>query len=941
LAVSFGSTTKAATIVVPPGGNLQSAINAAQPGDRIILDANQDYICASPCVLPVKSGADFITIESSRYAEIPVRDFFSKEPTPAVAQLLVRIKSFYSTEPVFLTAPGAHHYKLLGLDLMPASGQATRIVEFGTTGSSQDTLAEVPSDLVIDKSWIHAEPTQDVQRCVALNSKNTDITNSWISECHGRGYDTQAIACWNGPGPYNIVNNYLEGAGENVIFGGSPASIPNLVPTGITIRKNFFFKPLSWYANDPSYAGIKWSVKNLFELKNSRQVVIDGNIFENTWTDAQAGRAIVFTPRPSDSGTWAVIEDVQFTNNIVRNVGSGMLILGADEPPAPTETRLRRVRVANNVWVVDGPRFGSNGFFLTVINRTEDVTIEHNTAIQTGNIIGSDYAPNIRFVYRDNISRHNEYGIIGGGHSVGNDSIAYYFPGSVVTANLIAKEVNAPWNVELIYPTGNFAPASLDALGFVDWRNGNYRLASSSVYKGVGTGGTDPGCDIDQLNAALGGSFPTPSPTPTPTATPTATPSPTPSPTPTPTATPTPMPNPPAEVIWVDDSLPAGAIGTGEGEPWTWIASSPSPISGNLANQSLVSSGMHQHYFTGATNTLNVVVGDTLVAHVFIDPTNLPSQIMLQWNDGDWEQRAYWGASNLDFGTENTNSRRRIGALPPAGQWVRLEVPASQVGLEGKTITGMAFTLFDGRATWDRAGKSSQALNGPNPIALTDFFVRQHYLDFLGREPDPAGFAAWQNLLNNCMPGDTNCDRVHVSGSFFQSPEFLQRGYFVYRFYSVSFGRKPDYAEFAPDFQKVSGFLSETQLEMAKVAFIDEFMARPAFVARFNRLNNTQYVDKLLSTAGITHTSRDSWISALRDHTKTRAQVLREIAESAEIYNKYFNQAFVVMQYFGYLRRQPDAQYLTWIAYLETTGDFRSMISGFMNSLEYRARFGP
>lgn len=228
-----------------------------------------------------------------------------------------------------------------------------------------------------------------------------------------------------------------------------------------------------------------------------------------------------------------------------------------------------------------------------------------------------------------------------------------------------------------------------------------------------------------------------------------------------------------------------------------------------------------------------------------------------------------------------------------------------------------------------------------NPIDLTDFFVRQHYLDFLGREPDPAGFAAWQNVINTCPPGDITCDRINVSGGFYQSPEFRGRGYFVYRFYSVSLGRKPDYAEFAPDIARVSGFLSDTELEEAKMAFVVDFMGRPAFAARFNGLNNTQYVDSLLSTAGIIHPSRDFWIAALADGTRTRAQVLREIAESTEVYNKYFNEAFVVMQYFGYLRRQPDAQYLSWILYLDLTGDFRSMISGFMNSLEYRARFAP
>ncbi len=235
----------------------------------------------------------------------------------------------------------------------------------------------------------------------------------------------------------------------------------------------------------------------------------------------------------------------------------------------------------------------------------------------------------------------------------------------------------------------------------------------------------------------------------------------------------------------------------------------------------------------------------------------------------------------------------------------------------------------------------NETSNGPNPIDQTAFFVRQHYIDFLGREPDPAGFQGWQDTINNCPSGNTTCDRIHVSGNFFQSPEFQQRGYFVYRFYPVAFGRKPDYVEFIPDLARVSGFLSDAQLEAAKVAFINDFMSRPAFVTKFNGLNNTEYVDTLLLTAGITHIARDFWIVALGNGTRTRAQVLREIAESNEVYNKYYNQAFVVMQYFGYLRRDPDASYLDWIQVLNSTGDSRGMINGFMNSLEYRFRFGP
>jgi len=235
----------------------------------------------------------------------------------------------------------------------------------------------------------------------------------------------------------------------------------------------------------------------------------------------------------------------------------------------------------------------------------------------------------------------------------------------------------------------------------------------------------------------------------------------------------------------------------------------------------------------------------------------------------------------------------------------------------------------------------NEASNGPNPIDGTAFFVRQQYLDFLNREPDPGGYAAWQAVINGCAPGDTTCDRIHVSSSFFRSPEFQERGYFVYRFYPVSFGRKPTYAEFVPDLAKVSGFLSASELEAAKLAFIAEFMSRPAFVTKFNNLNNVDYVDTLLSTAGITHPARDFWIVALGNGTRTKAQVLREITESTQVYDKFYNEAFVVMQYFGYLRREPDAAYLQWINHLNSTGDFRSMINGFMNSLEYRFRFGP
>ena len=144
-----------------------------------------------------------------------------------------------------------------------------------------------------------------------------------------------------------------------------------------------------------------------------------------------------------------------------------------------------------------------------------------------------------------------------------------------------------------------------------------------------------------------------------------------------------------------------------------------------------------------------------------------------------------------------------------------------------------------------------------------------------------------------------------------------------------------------PDLASVSGFLDTNQLEAAKVAFIAGFMARPAFVNTYNPLTNQQYVDMLLNTAGVSSSNRQAMIDGLNNQTTTRAIVLRQIVESTEVSTKYNHQAYAVMEYFGYLRRQPDSFYLAWITVLDTTNDPRGMVTGFVTSPEYRNRFGP
>src|SRR5581483_10707213 len=175
--------------------------------------------------------------------------------------------------------------------------------------------------------------------------------------------------------------------------------------------------------------------------------------------------------------------------------------------------------------------------------------------------------------------------------------------------------------------------------------------------------------------------------------------------------------------IWLDDSTPAGAVlGTAGGDTWNWISSNPTPFSGKLAHQSAIASGMHQHYFDWSGTTLAVSAGSQLFTYVYVDPANPPSEIMLEWNNGTWEHRAYWGANSIANGTDGTVSRYHVGAMPATAQWVPLVVPASAVGLEGSSLRGMTFSLYGGRATFDYtcSGSASAITNTTPPVTTTN-----------------------------------------------------------------------------------------------------------------------------------------------------------------------------------------------------------------------------
>ena len=483
------------TFSVGTSADLQAALREAQPGDQIVLAAGVPLVGNFTLPTQPATSGKWITIRSAAPDEsLPPA---TARVTPDYASALGQLVS-PNAQPALSTEAGAHHYRFIGVEftVAPAVTLNYGIVRLG---NGDETDAEsLPHDLAFDRCYIHGHARLDVSRGVALNSAATDIVNSTISDIHGVGFDTQAICGWNGPGPFRILNNYLEAAGENVMFGGVDPTIPDLVPSDIEFRRNDCRKPLAWCPTEPSYAGIHWSVKNLFELKNARRVTVDGNRFENNWVDAQVGFAIQMTVRNQDGkAPWSTLEDVSFTNNVVRHAAGGINLLGRDNNHPSRQADGLLIR--NNLFYDIGtPRWGTNGRFLQ-ISGAVGVRLDHNTALQTGNIITAYGEPTSGFGFTNNLVLNNLYGVIGDGASSGNTTIEQYLPASAFKKNAI---VGGQPN---LYPKKNLFPASLLEVGFVDPASGNFRLSASSPLKGAGTKGQDIGADLDAIEQAHGG----------------------------------------------------------------------------------------------------------------------------------------------------------------------------------------------------------------------------------------------------------------------------------------------------------------------------------------------------------------------------------------------------------------------------------------------------
>jgi hypothetical protein len=570
-------------IRVAKGDNLQAAIEAARPGDIVLLAAGARF--SGNFVLPAHAAdaQAFITIRTDSDALPPAGARISPHASGTLAVL-----QSDNGDPALRTAPGAHHWRLENLEFGPSRAGNGAIIEFGASAQRRD---QVPHDLVLDRVYVHGDPATGQKRAIALNSAATEIRNSYLSDIKGVGLDTQAIAGWNGPGPYVIENNYIEAAGENILFGGADPSIPDLVPTDILIRRNHITRPRSWrepivatpqmvaaqasttggslaagtYAyrvvaerpvtggataisdlsppaaatvsseasaaiswpvvpgasayrvlrtdaagatrwwrvTEPRFidtgadsgtagdipASTTWSVKNLLELKNASGVTIDANLFEYHWAGAQAGYAIVLTPRNQDGrAPWSRVDRVRFTNNLVRHVAGVFNVLGTDNlhPSGPA----RDILIENNLFVdVNGRAWGGQGDFLQMGDGVRDVRVERNTIDHSGRIVSAYGQPSPGFVFRANVVRHNTYGVMGAAASPGTLTFERFLPGAIFEGNVLAGGEKAK------YPSGNtFISAEAFEREFENAAAGDFRWR-----KGAGTG-----ADVTRIEAAVG-----------------------------------------------------------------------------------------------------------------------------------------------------------------------------------------------------------------------------------------------------------------------------------------------------------------------------------------------------------------------------------------------------------------------------------------------------
>jgi len=475
------------TISVPAGGDLQGALNAAAPGDVVVLAPGATFV--GNFDLPAKANAagQWITVRTGGALPAP-----GTRVSPADAGQMPKILT-PNAAPALKTVAGSQGWRLIGLEVGATSAVTMTYFLVGFGDAVQNSLSAVPSRLVLDRSYVHGHPQLHVRRCVSLNSAATAVVDSYLSQCHSNDGDSQAIYGWNGPGPFRIENNYLEGGHEVVAFGGSTPAIAGLIPSDMEIRRNHITRPLSW-------RGV-WRVKNLFELKSGQRVLLEGNVLENNWADAQTGFAILFQGLSDENNALQNrVWDVTLRNNIIRNTPQGVNLLSRvayNGGALPTEP-MRRITLANNIVVLDASLNGA-GRMVQVLSDVRDATISQNTfvdargATSTAAMVfdAGGTGPAVALKVQNNVFGPAEYPVMGNGTMGALGTFAKFAPDAILTGNVFVGANSTQ------FPGGNYFPSTLAQAGLSGVTAGSYQLTAQYP--------SNPGANVGAVATATQG----------------------------------------------------------------------------------------------------------------------------------------------------------------------------------------------------------------------------------------------------------------------------------------------------------------------------------------------------------------------------------------------------------------------------------------------------
>jgi hypothetical protein len=419
--------------------------------------------------------------------------------------------------PAIRFLPNSNHWRLMGLEIT-TSFSKTGYPNFGLVAAglqadgstSINVQAQLPAYLIFDRIYIHGLSDASTKRGIQMDTQDIAIVDSYCDEIHALGQDSQCFGSWNGSGPFLIQNNFIQAGAENIMFGGADPAITNLVPSDISIVGNLIQKNTAWRGRAAPY---NWVVKNLFELKNAQRVLLDGNVLQYTWAEAQDEALIIRSANQSGACTWCVVQDVTVTHNIIQHAPIGVVLapIGGLYPALPTGRVLIQNNVLNDISSVN---WGTRGCLFQLVAETafpvHDWIIDHNTGFDDGcyAIIGdSGTIQNLQLT--NNIGTYGTYGIFGSGASPGNNALNLYAPVRVYDHMVFITSSGTC--LRCTYPSGTFYNTQT-GVDFTNYAGGNFQLTSSSPYYHAGTDGKDVGvwdwtCLNSDSAAALAGRF--------------------------------------------------------------------------------------------------------------------------------------------------------------------------------------------------------------------------------------------------------------------------------------------------------------------------------------------------------------------------------------------------------------------------------------------------